>query len=65
MPGQVGHGDGMSGMTFAGGICAALLKRSLTGTASVVDASLLGTAIWFNGPQIIAGSDERRCRFDR
>lgn len=52
--GMVGHGDGMSGMTLAGGICAALLQRERTGVAPVVDASLLGTACWFNGPAVIA-----------
>src|SRR5579883_1012289 len=52
--GMVGHGDGMSGMTLAGGICAALLHRERTGHAPVVDASLLGTAVWFNGPALIA-----------
>jgi crotonobetainyl-CoA:carnitine CoA-transferase CaiB-like acyl-CoA transferase len=53
-PGMVGHGDGMSGMTLAGGICAALLKRERTGRTSVVDGSLMGTALWFNGPAVIA-----------
>jgi crotonobetainyl-CoA:carnitine CoA-transferase CaiB-like acyl-CoA transferase len=52
--GMIGHGDGMSGMTLAGGICAALLQRERTGIAPVVDGSLMGTAIWFNGPAIIA-----------
>jgi crotonobetainyl-CoA:carnitine CoA-transferase CaiB-like acyl-CoA transferase len=52
--GMIGHGDGMSGMTLAGGICAALLTRERTGESPVVDASLLGTAIWFNGPAIIS-----------
>jgi crotonobetainyl-CoA:carnitine CoA-transferase CaiB-like acyl-CoA transferase len=52
--GMVGHGDGMSGMAFAGGICAALVRRERTGVASVVDASLMGTAVWFNGPALIA-----------
>jgi crotonobetainyl-CoA:carnitine CoA-transferase CaiB-like acyl-CoA transferase len=52
--GMVGHGDGMSGMTLAGGVCAALLQRERTGEAPVVDASLLGTAVWFNGPALIA-----------
>jgi crotonobetainyl-CoA:carnitine CoA-transferase CaiB-like acyl-CoA transferase len=51
---MVGHGDGMSGMTLAGGICAALLQRERGGGTSVVDGSLLGTAIWFNGPAIIS-----------
>jgi crotonobetainyl-CoA:carnitine CoA-transferase CaiB-like acyl-CoA transferase len=53
-PGMVGHGDGISGLTLAGGICAALVKRQLTGEPSVVDCSLMGTAIWFNGPSIIS-----------
>jgi crotonobetainyl-CoA:carnitine CoA-transferase CaiB-like acyl-CoA transferase len=52
--GMIGHGDGMSGMILAAGVCAALLKRERTGVPSVVDASLLGTAIWFNGPSIIS-----------
>ncbi|CAB4900916.1 MAG: CoA transferase [Actinobacteria bacterium] len=52
-PGMVGHGDGMSGAVFAGGICAALLKRERTGEVAVVDSSLMGTAAWFNAPAII------------
>jgi crotonobetainyl-CoA:carnitine CoA-transferase CaiB-like acyl-CoA transferase len=51
--GMIGHGDGMSGMTLAGGISAALLKRERTGVTSVVDGSLMGTAVWFNGPAVI------------
>jgi crotonobetainyl-CoA:carnitine CoA-transferase CaiB-like acyl-CoA transferase len=50
---MVGHGDGMSGMTLAGGICAALLHRERTGESVLVDGSLMGTAVWFNGPAII------------
>lgn len=50
---MVGHGDGMSGMTLAGGISAALLKRERSGETPVVDASLMGTAVWFNGPAVI------------
>jgi crotonobetainyl-CoA:carnitine CoA-transferase CaiB-like acyl-CoA transferase len=56
-PPMVGHGDGMSGLTLAGGICAGLLHRALTGVSTVVDGSLLGAAMWFNGPQIM-GSKE-------
>lgn len=52
--GMVGHGDGMSGLVLAGGISAALLQRERTGTAPVVDSSLLGSALWFNGPAIIS-----------
>lgn len=50
--GMVGHGDGMSGMVLAGGIAAALAKRERTGVATVVDGSLLGSAMWFNGPAV-------------
>ncbi|MDP2288849.1 MAG: CoA transferase [Actinomycetota bacterium] len=53
-PSMVGHGDGMSGLVLAGGICAALLKRERTGEAPVVDSSLMGTAAWFNAPAIIS-----------
>jgi crotonobetainyl-CoA:carnitine CoA-transferase CaiB-like acyl-CoA transferase len=53
-PTMIGHGDGMSGLAFAGGICAALLHRERTGAATVVDSSLMGTAVWFNGLALMA-----------
>ena len=52
--GMVGHGDTISGTVLAGGICAALVQRERTGIASVVDGSLLGTAIWYNHQPIVA-----------
>ncbi|MCW2524472.1 MAG: CoA transferase, partial [Frankiales bacterium] len=52
----IGHGDGTSGLVFAGGITAALLQRERTGTAPIVDSSLLGTAIWVNAPAIISST---------
>jgi crotonobetainyl-CoA:carnitine CoA-transferase CaiB-like acyl-CoA transferase len=51
-PYMIGHGDGMSGHTLAGGICAALLQRERGGQPAVVEGSLLATAVWFNGPAI-------------
>lgn len=39
-------GDSISGMALAGGIAAAIARRALTGETSVVDGSLLGTAMW-------------------
>jgi crotonobetainyl-CoA:carnitine CoA-transferase CaiB-like acyl-CoA transferase len=39
-------GDTLSGSMLAGGICAALMRRALTGEASEVDVSLLGAAMW-------------------
>ncbi len=39
-------GDSMGGMTIAGGICAALVKRERTGEPSVVDVSLLAAGGW-------------------
>jgi crotonobetainyl-CoA:carnitine CoA-transferase CaiB-like acyl-CoA transferase len=62
-PGMVGHGDGISGLVFAGGICAALLQRERTGVASVVDSSLMGTAVWFQGMALLrtqAGQEPQR-----
>ena len=56
--GMIGHGDGMSGLVFAGGIAAALFKRERSGEAVVVDSSLLGTAAWFNAPAIIGKAVE-------
>ncbi len=55
-PGMTGHGDGMAGHTLAGGICAALFQRERTGKTSIVDGSLMGTAVWFNGPAINAAA---------
>jgi len=39
-------GDATSGMALAGGVSAALVKKARTGEGSVVEASLLGTAMW-------------------
>jgi crotonobetainyl-CoA:carnitine CoA-transferase CaiB-like acyl-CoA transferase len=50
--GMVGHGDGVTGFALASGICAALVQRERTGSAPVVDGSLLGTAMWICAPQI-------------
>lgn len=50
---MVGHGDGMSGLVLAGGISTALLHRERTGEPLVVDGSLMGTALWFNGLEMI------------
>ena len=51
-PGMSGHGDGLSGLTLAGGICGALLHRERTGEVQTVDVSLMGMAVWFLGPYI-------------
>jgi crotonobetainyl-CoA:carnitine CoA-transferase CaiB-like acyl-CoA transferase len=39
-------GDSISGISLAGGIAAALVKKARTGEGSLVDGSLLGTAMW-------------------
>jgi crotonobetainyl-CoA:carnitine CoA-transferase CaiB-like acyl-CoA transferase len=57
--GMVGHGDGISGLVLAGGICAALLHRAMTGETLTIDGSLLGTALWFNAPAVIASNIPR------
>ena len=47
-------GDVMGGLTTAGAIAAALVKRERTGEPSVVDVSLLATAMWQLSPMVIA-----------
>jgi crotonobetainyl-CoA:carnitine CoA-transferase CaiB-like acyl-CoA transferase len=63
-------GDGIGGMTIAGGIAAALFRRERTGEPSVVDISLLAAAMWTLAPDItmaraLAGLGGRLPRFDR
>jgi crotonobetainyl-CoA:carnitine CoA-transferase CaiB-like acyl-CoA transferase len=55
---MVGHGDGLAGFMLASGICAALLHRERTGVAQVVDASLLGSAMWVLGPVLASAQFE-------
>ena len=54
--GQMGpaFGDVMGGLATAGAIAAALLKRERTGEPSVVDVSLLATAMWQVSPMVVA-----------
>ena len=60
---RAAFGDVMSGMALAGGIAAALFRRSATGKGGLIDVSLLGTALWNLWPDIIAshllGTDPR------
>jgi crotonobetainyl-CoA:carnitine CoA-transferase CaiB-like acyl-CoA transferase len=51
---RAAFGDGIGGMTLAGGIAAALFHRERTGEAKVVDVSLLSTAMWVLSPDIVA-----------
>ncbi len=48
------YGDSMGGMTIAGGVAAALFERERTGTARVVDISLLGVGVWASGVAVNA-----------
>ncbi|MDT3446454.1 CoA transferase [Pseudofrankia sp. BMG5.37] len=49
-------GDGISGLSLAGAIAAALFGRERHGEPSVVDVSLLGTATWVMGPDVCAAA---------
>lgn len=55
-PGQptAAFGDVMGGLAAAGAIAAALVQRERTGQPSVVDVSLLATAMWQVSPMVIA-----------
>jgi crotonobetainyl-CoA:carnitine CoA-transferase CaiB-like acyl-CoA transferase len=50
---RAAFGDSIGGMTVAGGIAAALFHRERTGEPTVVDVSLLGTAMWVLAPDIM------------
>ncbi len=47
-------GDVMGGLAVAGAISSALFKRERTGETSIVDVSLMATAIWQNSPLMVA-----------
>lgn len=53
---RAAFGDSTGGLALAGGIAAALFKRERSGEGSVVDLSLLGTAMWVMAPDIIAAA---------
>jgi crotonobetainyl-CoA:carnitine CoA-transferase CaiB-like acyl-CoA transferase len=53
---RAAFGDGIGGMTIAGGIAAALFHRERTGEPTVVDISLLATAMWVLSPDITASA---------
>ena len=50
---RAAFGDSAGGMTIAGGVAAALFRRERTGVASVIDISLLATAMWILAPDIV------------
>lgn len=54
--GQMGpaFGDVMGGLATAGAIAAALVKLERTGATTIVDVSLLNTAMWQVSPMIVA-----------
>ncbi len=60
-------GDSTGAMSVAGGIAAALFRRERTGTPSVIDVSLLGTAMWILAPDIVLTklTDQEMPVFDR
>lgn len=47
-------GDVIGGLAVAGAISSALFKRERTGETSIVDVSLLATALWQNSPLVVA-----------
>jgi crotonobetainyl-CoA:carnitine CoA-transferase CaiB-like acyl-CoA transferase len=64
---RAAFGDSAGGMTTAGGIAAALFHRERTGEPSVVDVSLLGTAMWILAPDIVLAkfTDQEMPLFER
>jgi crotonobetainyl-CoA:carnitine CoA-transferase CaiB-like acyl-CoA transferase len=58
-------GDTLSGSMLAGGICAAIAKRAMTGESSEVDVSLLGASMWGMQRYIAQATDLGVQRFPR
>lgn len=58
-------GDTLSGSMLCGAICAAIAKRAMTGEASSVDVSLLGTAMWSMQRYIAQSTMDGTQRFPR
>lgn len=56
MPQRQAFGDYTSAMFLAGGIAAALFRRSVTDEGGLVDVSLFGSAAWILSPDILAGN---------
>jgi crotonobetainyl-CoA:carnitine CoA-transferase CaiB-like acyl-CoA transferase len=54
IPPRAAYGDLPGGMTIAGGIAAALVKKERTGQGSVVDISLLSCALWNLSIDVVA-----------
>lgn len=51
---RAAFGDTIGATFIAGGIAAALYHREKTGQGTVIDVSLLGTAVWLMAPDILA-----------
>ena len=58
-------GDCISASMLAGGIAAAIAQRAMTGHASVVDVSLLSSAMWCMQRGITQSTHDRAKRFPR
>ncbi|MEZ5743678.1 MAG: CoA transferase [Sphingomonadaceae bacterium] len=58
-------GDTLSGSMLSGAICAALVKKERTGKGSVVDVSLLSTAMWSMQRLICQSTFDDKLRFPR
>ena len=64
---RAAFGDSAGGMTVAGGIAAALFRRERSGEPSLIDVSLLGTAMWILAPDIVMTrlTEQEMPSFDR
>ena len=58
-------GDTLSGSMLSGAICAALVKKERTGKGSVVDVSLMATAMWSMQRLICQATQDDVLRFPR
>jgi crotonobetainyl-CoA:carnitine CoA-transferase CaiB-like acyl-CoA transferase len=60
-----GFGDTLSGSMLAGGVCAAIAKKLMTGEGSEVDVSLFATSMWSMQRYICQSAEDGLDRFPR
>lgn len=53
---RAAFGDVISGLALAGGIAAALYRRTITGQGGLVDLSLLNSGMWALAPDVLASA---------
>ncbi len=60
-----GFGDGTVGSALLSGILAALFNRTRTGQGELIQASLYGTALWYNSSGLLQGQEKHGHKYPK